>query len=255
MLAMTDDRIAHRDWLLSFVEVAAEQVVVDLGCGRGGDLLALASRLPGLPARMIGLDSSEVSIEEARAKAARDSRLSFQQHHLGETLPFEDSSIDAVYSHNLLECLGDTRHFAAEVARVLRPGGPLIIGHWDWDSQLFDGADKALVRRLMHAFSDWQQSWMEHSDGWMGRRLWGVFNSGGAFSGTVHSRTLIDTRYDESSFGFAIAGTFSSLVKRGLASAADVEAFEREQRRLSEAGRFFYSLTGYAYVGRRAGAG
>jgi SAM-dependent methyltransferase len=253
MIEMTDDRIAHRDWLLSFFDLQAGQRVVDLGCGRGGDLLALASRHAGLPLRMIGLDSSEVSLDAARALASHDSRLIFQQHHLGEKLPFEDAEIDAVYSHNLLECLADPRRFAAEVARVLRTGGQLVIGHWDWDSQLFDGADKALIRRLVHGFSDWQQSWMEHADGWMGRRLWGVFNSSGTFSGTVQARSLINTSYDERCFGFAIARSFRSLVKRGLASAADVEAFDREQARLSEEGRFFYSLTGYAYVGRRAG--
>lgn len=50
-----------------------------------------------------------------------------------------------------------------EAVRVLRRGGQLVVGHWDWDSQLFDGSDWALVRRLVHASADWQQAWMAHA--------------------------------------------------------------------------------------------
>ncbi|MQA91860.1 MAG: hypothetical protein GEU90_16835 [Gemmatimonas sp.] len=157
-----------------------------------------------------------------------------------------------MYSNNLVECLGDSAAFAKEVARVLRPEGQLVVAHWDWDSQVFDGADKARIRRLVHAYADWQQAWMEHSDGWMGRRLWGVFHSSGSFTGSVHARVLINTEYSAPWFGFANARAFRSLVERGLASAEDVEEFEREQEALRHQWRYFYSITGYAYVGRRS---
>lgn len=97
--------------------------------------------------------------------------MSFRNARLSERLPFDDASFDLVYSHNLLECVPDARAVAEEVARILRPGGQAVIGHWDWDSQLYDSADKTLVRRLIAAYADWQQAWMEHADAWMGRRL------------------------------------------------------------------------------------
>lgn len=226
-------------------------MVVDLGCGRGEDLRALGSRLRDLPIKLLGLDASEGSLTAARSEAAGDPRLTFEHHDLGQALPFEDGSIDIVYSNNFLECLADPNSFAREVARVLRPGGQLVMGHWDWDSQAFDGTDKSLIRRLVHAYSDWQQAWMEHSDPWMGRRLWGVLNSTNAFTGSVHARTLMNTEYCEPWFGHANARAFWSLVKRGLARAEDVEQFEQEQLRLYQEGRYFYSISGYAYVGQR----
>ena len=125
------------------------------------------------------------------------------------------------------------------------------MGHWDWDSQLYDGTDKALVRRLVHAYADWKQAWMDHADGWMGRRLWGVFNATGLFEGRVEARVLTNTVYAAPHFGHENALAFRGLVKRGLADQDDFARFQKEQSELHEAGRYFYSITGYAYVGRR----
>ena len=235
---------------MSLVEVPSAGVVADLGCGRGTDLRLLAARHPDAEVRLVGLDSSAEGVSAAR-RAATDPRLAFECADLGERLPFADGGVAVVYSHNLLECLADPGALAVEIARVLRPGGQVVVGHWDWDSQLFDGRDKARVRRLVHAFADWQQAWMAHSDGWMGRRLWGVFNATGRFSGDVHARVLVNTTYAAPWFGHANAQAFHALVRRGLAAPNDVAEFTGEQSALDGQGRYFYSITGYAFVGRR----
>jgi SAM-dependent methyltransferase len=249
-----DDVRRHREWLISFVQRPPTGVVLDLGCGRGADLQLLATRDPAAEVRLVGLDASAEGVDAAR-HAAVDPRLAFERADLRERLPFADAEVDVVYSHNLLECLADPGALACEIARVLRPGGQVVVGHWDWDSQLFDAADKARVRRLVHAFADWQQVWMAHADGWMGRRLWGVFNATGRFSGEVHARVLVNTTYAEPWFGHANARAFQALVRRGLASPEDVAGFTREQVALDREGRYFYSVTGYAFVGRRMDSG
>jgi SAM-dependent methyltransferase len=248
---LSEDVLQHRAWLLSFVDLPQRGLIVDLGSGRGEDLLTLAAKYPDLGVRLIGVDASEESLAIARAHATGDPRVTFQHHRLEEALPFTDASVDVVYSHNLLECLSHHNAFTREVARILRPGGQLVIGHWDWDTQVFDAADKDLVRQLVHAYADWQQAWMEHADGWMGRRLWGVFHSSGSFIGSIHARVLTNTRYSEPWFGHANAQALRSLVKRGLASTEEYEHFERDQVLLDQEGLYFYSITGYAYIGRR----
>lgn len=175
MTDLAPDARAHRDWLLSFVSVPDAALVVDLGCGAGHDLAAMALAHPGAAARFIGLDTSEKAIACAQSHSNGEPRISFRRHDLNGRLPFESATVDAVFTSNLLECLADPGWCAAEIGRILRPGGLLVAAHWDWDSQMFDGSDKARNRRLVHAFADWQQAWMEHCDGWMGRRLWGVF--------------------------------------------------------------------------------
>jgi SAM-dependent methyltransferase len=247
-----DDLRAHQDWLLSFIELPPGGTVVDLGCGNGTDLLALAARTADPDARFIGIDAAESAVHTAAERAAGDPRIQFVHHRLEDgRVPLADGGVDAVFSHNLLECVGDRTAFAAEVGRILRPGGVAVIAHWDFDSQVLDGSDRDAVRRLVHAFADWKQPWMEHSDGWMGRRLWGVFAPAGVFDGAVHARVLTNTTYAAPWYGHARVQDFASLAKRGLASPDDVRRVVAEQEALARAGRYFYSITGYAYVGRR----
>ena len=248
----SSDRAAHRAWLVGLTGAIDRGVIVDLGCGRGEDLGLLAVRHSGAEVRLIGLDASADAIAVAGAALAEDPRVSFRCAALDGQWPLDDSSVSIVYSHNVLECLPDRRAFAREVTRVLQPGGRLVVGHWDWDSQLFDGADKALVRRLVHAFADWQQAWMAHADGWMGRRLWGALEPGSGFEGAVHGRVLTNTSYAPGYFGYENAQAFGALARRGLAAAEDVERFLADQVALAAAGRYFYSITGFAYSGQRA---
>jgi SAM-dependent methyltransferase len=249
MSQLPPDVADHRAWLISLTHLPPGGAALDLGCGRGEDAQLLAERHPEA-AQIIGVDSSDESLTEA-ANSVRDPRVSFRRESLNGRLPFDDESADLVYSNNLLECLSDPDGFAREVARILRPGGQAVIAHWDWDSQLFDGNDKALMRRLVAAYADWQQAWMSHSDGWMGRRLWGVFNGIGCFAGSVHARVLTNTVYEEPWLGYQTARAIRSLVKRGLATADDYDRFERDQAELNALGRYFYGITGFAYVGRK----
>jgi SAM-dependent methyltransferase len=161
---------------------------------------------------------------------------------------------DVVFSNNFLECVGDKGAFLHEVARVLRPGGQVVCAHWDWDSQTFDGADKELVRRVVHAFADWQQPWMEQCDGWMGRRLWATFQGAGWFEGTIHARVLTNTIYAPPWYGHARLADCAALVEEGFISCDDYRRLIEDVERQAAAGRYFYSITCYAYVGRRKAA-
>jgi len=254
MTDLAPDARAHRDWLLSFVSVPDAALVVDLGCGAGHDLAAMALAHPGAAARFIGLDTSEKAIACAQSHSNGEPRISFRRHDLNGRLPFESATVDAVFTSNLLECLADPGWCAAEIGRILRPGGLLVAAHWDWDSQMFDGSDKARNRRLVHAFADWQQAWMEHCDGWMGRRLWGVFAPTGLFDGKVHVRALTNVAFEAPWFGHARAQDLQCLVRHGLASAEDVAGLLQEQTERHKQGRYFYCIAGLAYVGRRRAA-
>ena len=228
-------------------------MVADIGCGRGDDLVLLAARHGGPDVAFVGIDGAPRAVAAASEALAPEPRASVRCVSLDNGLPLDDRSVDLLYSHNLLECLSEPAAFAREAVRVLRPGGRLVVGHWDWDSQLFDGSDKALVRRLVHAYADWQQAWMAHADGWMGRRLWGVFSSTGFVDGAVHARVLTNTAYAPDCFGYENAQALGALARRGLADAADYERFMDDQAALAVAGRFFYSITGFAFTGLAPG--
>jgi len=250
MSDLSPDLAEHRDWLLSLLLPLQPGTFLDLGCGAGEFCAALAGRQTHPDSRFVGLDAAESKILTARS-ATNDPRVEFRHEKVGARLPFSAATVDVVYSHNLLECLADPPSFVHEVARILKPGGQVLMAHWDWDSQVFDGTDKAAVRRLMHAFADWQQPWMDSADGWMGRRLWGLFDASSLFDGRPHARVMINTIFAPPWYGHARAHDLRHLVTHGLARAADYEQLLRDQDTLAQEGRYFYSITGYAYVGCR----
>jgi ubiquinone/menaquinone biosynthesis C-methylase UbiE len=95
------------------------EAFLDAGCGDGRYLAALEAELP---ARRAGTDISERILDTARGRVEAD----FRQANL-EALPFEDGAFDLVLCSQVIEHVLDPDTAAAELARVLRPGGTLVI--------------------------------------------------------------------------------------------------------------------------------
>jgi SAM-dependent methyltransferase len=103
------------------------ETVLDLGSGPGLDAL-LAARLVGPRGRVIGVDMTPEMLERARATAARAgaAHVEFRQGRL-EALPVENASVDAVTSNCVINLVPDKAAVFREVARVLRPGGRVVV--------------------------------------------------------------------------------------------------------------------------------
>jgi ubiquinone/menaquinone biosynthesis C-methylase UbiE len=101
------------------------RTVLDVGCGAGGDAVYLAGR--GMD--VIGVDLSAESLEQARAHADRGGVDVTWIQASALDLPVEDASIDLVTDRGCLHHIEPIDHarYAQEVARVLRPGGMLLV--------------------------------------------------------------------------------------------------------------------------------
>jgi SAM-dependent methyltransferase len=93
--------------------------VLEAGCGEGygADLIARAAR------RVIGLDYDDAAVAHVRARYPRVEAI---QGNL-VALPLPDAAVDVVVNFQVIEHLWDQAQFIAECARVLRPGGLLMI--------------------------------------------------------------------------------------------------------------------------------
>jgi ubiquinone/menaquinone biosynthesis C-methylase UbiE len=117
---------AH-DQLLDRADIRPGQEILEIGTGTGNLLLALARRR--LDVRLTGIDPDPDALRRARRKADR-ARLPirFDRAYAGE-LPLPSASVDRVLSSFMLHHLDDeeTARAAAEIRRVLRPGGQLHV--------------------------------------------------------------------------------------------------------------------------------
>jgi arsenite methyltransferase len=110
-------------WTLGRIEPG--EVVLDLGCGAGTDLL-IAAQMTGPTGRAIGVDMTATMLTRVRESAAEMGLTNVELHEtLIEQLPLEDASVDVVISNGVLDLVPDKDAVMDEVDRVLRPGGRL----------------------------------------------------------------------------------------------------------------------------------
>ena len=103
------------------------EVVLDLGCGAGLDVL-LAAQKVGPTGKAIGIDMTDDMLCRARANADQ-AGLTNVEIHLAEieSLPLEDNSVDCVISNCVLNLVPDKSVAFAEIVRVLKPGGRMAV--------------------------------------------------------------------------------------------------------------------------------
>ena len=146
-------KLRTREWLLDLAQTAVpwtgREAVLDVGCGRGLMMVGAARRLT--TGKAVGVDlwrvedqadnTPDAALENARREGVAE-RVSVETGDARE-LPFRDATFDVVLSHWVLHNLPDAdsrKRALAEMLRVLRPGGVLVladIAHYsDYRKQL-----------------------------------------------------------------------------------------------------------------------
>ena len=126
---------------------ASGQPWLDVGCGPGH----LGVRLAAAGVPVVGIDRDEAMLEHAR-----DRRNAHGAHRFAvlradaASLPFRDASLAGVVATSLCGCLSDASGFLGEAARVLRPGGRLVLTFTNRDSLLLrlNGVIGQVERRI-----------------------------------------------------------------------------------------------------------
>lgn len=144
-------RIVFRPIQQTVLQMAAEQAgrpgaILDVGCGTGKLLRAAKTRFPG--ARLEGVDPANEMVKHAQTMS-RNGTVLFRQAS-AEALPFPDASFDLVFSTMTFHHWQNQARGAAEVARVLTPGGRWLLA--DFVATGFMKPIRRLLR--LHQFPD-----------------------------------------------------------------------------------------------------
>ncbi len=179
------------------------QDALDLGTGTG----TIARELAHLGLTVSALDPSAPLLDQARAlDAATGVRICYTQAH-AEAAPFPDQSFDLITAGQCWHWF-DRPAAATQAARLLRPGGRIIIAHFDWLP--LPGSVVAATEALI----------LRHNPDWPGAGGTGIYGdwladlSGGGFTQLETASFDLHQSYDHAAWRGRIrasAGIAASL--------------------------------------------
>lgn len=121
-----------RELCLQYMEIRADDRILDVGCGTG-TLTLLAARQLGAQGTITGIDAAPRMIAIAQRKAQAQGSAALFRAAVAESLPFADGTftvvVNSMFCHHIDLAL--KRAAFAEMHRVLAPGGRLITADID----------------------------------------------------------------------------------------------------------------------------
>jgi 2-polyprenyl-3-methyl-5-hydroxy-6-metoxy-1,4-benzoquinol methylase len=145
------------------IEAQAGKEIVVSGAGEGETSEWLAEKTG---ASVTGVDPNEERIEraEARARERKTPLILSYQHAPLDDLPHESNVFDAALAEPLLSSAADPEKAIAELTRVTKPMGPVVLLQLTWSSDMSESAREMLVERLglrPHLLIEWKQMMRE----------------------------------------------------------------------------------------------
>jgi ubiquinone/menaquinone biosynthesis C-methylase UbiE len=146
--AASDVGRQYKQGLLGALQLAGGHVVLDVGCGPGTDLPALAGAV-GRTGTVIGLDQDRGMLCAARQRTEAHPQVEIWAGD-AHALPLRDASVDRARADRVLQHVVDPAKAVAELRRVLRPDGLVALAEPDWDTLAIGGADTTTSRAYTH---------------------------------------------------------------------------------------------------------
>ncbi|WP_433267473.1 methyltransferase domain-containing protein [Actinosynnema sp. CS-041913] len=141
---------AYKSRLLAALDVRRRHTVLDVGCGPGTDLLDLAETGAEW---VIGVDADPLMVAEARRRTEEYPAVAV---HLGDAraLPVADAMIDRARVDRVLHYVADPEAVFAELRRVVRADGIVVVAQPDWDTITVDPGDVRVNRAVREFVCD-----------------------------------------------------------------------------------------------------
>jgi SAM-dependent methyltransferase len=213
---------------------------LEIGTGTGADALELASRF-GVD--VVGVDVSRTMIEEARRRGLRETHVVD-----AESLPFEDAAFDGCWADRTFQHLADPEAALAQMVRVAKPGGRVVVADPDYGTQVVEIVDQELARRVLRFRAD-------HAlrNGTLAHRMGGLFVRAGLADVSVEAVSVVlrDPAALDNAMGLRSWAATAS--ERGLLEREDVGAWEQEIDDATAEGRFLYAFTIFVTAGSKPG--
>jgi SAM-dependent methyltransferase len=244
---LSADVVRQRRAVVEALGLRPGERVLDIGCGPG--LLACEMAGAVAPSGSVhGVDISPSMVEIARRRPPPAGAAPPQYTEADAlAVPFADATFDAAVSTQVYEYVDDMPAALAEVRRVLRPGGRLLVLDTDWDSIVWHSRDPQRMRRVLAAWD----AHLVHPD--LPRKLTGLLEDAGFVVEDRSVLTVLNAGYDTEMFSAGTIGLVGTYVAEHGIAREEVDAWARD---LTTLGRdYFFSLCRYLFLATAAPRG
>jgi ubiquinone/menaquinone biosynthesis C-methylase UbiE len=243
LLAMyvTPDVIEQRRQFLRALNPRKGENVLDVGSGPGF-LAAEIAEVTGSEGSVHGIDVSEPMVDLARGHCAQLPWVTFSQADAIE-LPSPDTSFDAAISTQVLEYVADVDAALAEIHRVLRPAGRIVVVDTDWDSIVWHSSDRSRMDRVLSA-------WEAHAtDPYLPRTLSSRLVGAGFNVELQEVVPILNPCFDQNTYSNRLIDLIVSFVSgRSDISGDEAQNWADELRKNAGDGQYFFSLNRYLFL-------
>ncbi|MEA2554306.1 MAG: hypothetical protein QOJ65_2482 [Fimbriimonadaceae bacterium] len=228
----------------SFLEPKSGKRVLDVGCGTGVLIHALAP-LVEPKGEVVGIDLSQTMIDEATKRASeKPGNLRFTKMD-AFAMDFDDDEFDAAMACIVFQHLPDPDKALGEMVRVTKPGGIVTVVDQDWETLVIDCGDKDVTRRHRNFFCD------HVPNGWMGRQLYRLFCGAGLCNVHVVPANHVMHGAPAAMLEPMVRETLQRAQDAEVLTPAEREAWEMEFDCRLEANSLFIAFTLYRTIGRK----
>jgi arsenite methyltransferase len=242
----TPDVVAQRRGVRQALGLRPGERVLDVGVGPGLLAAEMAAEV-GPGGRVCGVDVSEPMLALARGRATAPGAAPVELRRADATrLPYPAASFDAAVSTQVLEYVADVPGALAELHRVLRPGGRVLVLDTDWDSIVWRSGDDQRMERVLAA-------WEEHLvDPHLPRTLKGSLERAGFQVAPPRVLPLLNVGFDPATYSAGLLEIMARfVVGRGGLRAEEVDAWAADLRGLGPDA--FFSLNRYLFLASKPG--
>ncbi len=221
--------------------VGQGQKVLDVGCGLGQEVLRMAD-LVGTAGSAVGVDIADAFVAEARRRAGiRGGNVEFQVGSAVD-LPLPDGTFDMCRAERVLLLLDDPFTALREMARVVRPGGQVVVFDYDLSMSFIDSDDEPLTRRIEQFVAN------QWPNGLIGRRLPHWFRAIGLVNQVIEPHVVIATfqTFERLYYGVLEAGLEKANIGKSEFTRWWADLEEKEA-----SGSFFAAWPGFIVCGQK----
>ena len=218
--------------------------VCDIGCGTGDDVLALA-RLVAPNGRAVGIDVSVTMIGEAERRATKVGIEAVFVQMDAQRLDLPDAQFDGVHAERLLQHVPDPEAALAEIVRIAKPGGRIVVWEGDLDLFVIDAPDYATSRAMQRFICD------GFRNGHIGHELYRRFKDLGLVDvqATALTREITDYEFVES--GLNLRASAQRAAAAGVITQQQATDWLASLESARDMGRFFCASGGFLAFGRK----